>query len=348
MPVQSRSTFTAAVRLLALAFALLPATAAFAAIKTDIVELANGDRVTCEIRKLERGKLTVKTDGIGTISIEWNDVQHVTARRGFDLELESGQRLFGSIARADAGTLEVVTLTGSERVPIAEVVRISPLGGTFWTRLDGNIDAGFSFTQANVQTQWTFNSSISYRSRRLLSTLDADSALTTQEDAERQSRNALGLQTQRFLKPRMSALGFAQFQQNEELSLLLRTVLGGGLGWKVKQSNRTEFVLVGGAAATNEQYRDAEDDSIVEAVAGGTFGWFTFDGRSTNLDVKAFVFYGLAQNNRTRFELKSSFKSDIVGDLYWSINVFESYNSAPPTGSKGNDFGVSAALGWSF
>lgn len=337
-----------ALRLLVFTAFLLHGHTAFAAIKADIIEMANGDRVTCEIRKLERGKLTVKTDGIGTISIEWNDVQHVTSRRAFDIELESGQRFFGSIARADAGSLEVVTLTGSERVPIGNVVRISPLGGTFWTRLDGNIDAGFSFTQANVQTQWTFNSEVSYRSRYWLSTLDADSALTTQEDAERQSRNALGLRTERFLKPRVSSLGFAQFQQNEELSLLLRTVLGGGIGWTVNQSNRTEFVLLGGVAATNEQYKDADDDSIVEAVAGATFGWFTFDGRSTNLDVKAMTFYGIAQDNRTRFELQSSFKSDIVGDLYWSINLFESYNSAPPTGTKGNDFGVSAALGWSF
>ena len=39
---------------------------AFAAAKTDVVELVNGDRITCEIKKLDRGKLSVKTDGLGT------------------------------------------------------------------------------------------------------------------------------------------------------------------------------------------------------------------------------------------------------------------------------------------
>ncbi len=53
---------------------LLTAVPCFAGPKTDIIELLNGDRITCEIQKLERGKLTVKTDGLGTISIEWNDV----------------------------------------------------------------------------------------------------------------------------------------------------------------------------------------------------------------------------------------------------------------------------------
>jgi hypothetical protein len=51
---------------------LLLADSATGATKTDVVELRNGDRITCEIRKLERGKLTVKTDGLGTIAVEWD------------------------------------------------------------------------------------------------------------------------------------------------------------------------------------------------------------------------------------------------------------------------------------
>ena len=46
--------------------------------------------------------------------------------------------------------------------------------------------------------------------------------------------------------------------------------------------------------------------------------------------------------------MNTSFKSDIVGDLYWSINAFESFNSQPPSGQKKSDFGVSASIGWTF
>ena len=42
--------------------------------KTDVVRLKNGDRITGEIKELERGKLTVKTDSMGTLSIELKDV----------------------------------------------------------------------------------------------------------------------------------------------------------------------------------------------------------------------------------------------------------------------------------
>ena len=316
--------------------------------KTDIVELKNGDRITCEIKKLDRGKLTVKTDGIGTLSIEWDDVARVSSAAIYDVELVDGSRVYGTLERAGAGGVDVTGAMGQTHLLLADIVRVAPLGGTFWRRLDGSINGGFSFTEANVQTQWTFNADVSYRSRYWLSELSADSSLTTREDADRQTRNTLTLRTQRFLRPRWSALGFLQFQQNEELSLDLRTVLGGGIGRVVTQSNRALIELIGGAAFTREEYADADDVKVAELVGGLSWEWFTFDGRSTNLDTSVLTYYALNLDNRVRVELNANFKSDIVGDLYWSINTFDSYNSAPPPDQKRNDFGISATIGWSF
>jgi Protein of unknown function, DUF481 len=230
----------------------------------------------------------------------------------------------------------------------SDIVLIAPLGGTFWRRLDGSISAGFSFTEANTQTQWTFDTTVSYRSHRWLSQLTADSLLTTSEDVDRQTRNNLTIQSHRFLRPRWRALGFVQFQQNEELSLNLRSVVGGGIIRMLAQSNRTSSWLVGGVAYTSEQYSGEGVDNVAEAIAGATWQWFTFDGRSTNLSTSGVTYYALNGDPRVRVEFNSSFKSDIIGDLYWSVNVFESYSSRPPQDRKSSDFGVSATMGWSF
>ena len=331
----------------ALAFLVAGAPPAFAA-KTDIIELINGDRITCEIKKLDRGKLTVKTDGLGTISIEWDDIQHIASPARFNLELATGERTFGSLGRGDARTVDIIGTTRTERLSLGDIVRLAPLGGTLWQRLDGSISAGFSFTEANSQTQWTFDTAVSYRSRRWLTQFTADSLLTTRDDADRQTRNSLALQSQRYLRPRWSAIGFLQFQQNEELSLNLRSLLGAGIVRSLAQSNRTSAALVGGVAFTNEQYSGEGDERIAEAVAAVSWDWFTFDGRSTSLSTSAQTFYALNGDSRVRAELNASFKSDIVGDLYWSVNAFESYNSRPPTDQKSSDFGVSATMGWSF
>jgi putative salt-induced outer membrane protein YdiY len=333
---------------LALAATLLSVAVPAAAQKTDVVELKNGDRITCEIQRLERAKLVVKTDGLGTISIEWDDVARLASAREFSITLTSGRRVFGPMIRGDAATVDVVSAGEKERLSLPEVVAMSPLGGTFWKRLDGSIDAGFSFTQANVQTQWTLNSKVSYRTRHWLTNLTGDSALTIREDADRQSRNTVTLATNRELKPLWAALAFTNLQQNEELGLNLRTVLGGGIGRVLLRTNRTTAGVLGGAAFTRESYVDTDPDSVAEIVAGANWEWFTFDGRSTTVNVSALSFYALNHDGRVRLELNSAFKSDIVSDLYWTINVFESLNTEPPPDRKKNDFGVSAAMGWSF
>jgi hypothetical protein len=321
---------------------------AVAAVKTDVIELVNGDRITCEIKKLDRGKLTVNTDGIGTISIEWDDVLHISSTARYDVELASGQRTFGSLGRADQRTVDVVEGSRTERLALGDIVRLAPLGGTYWRRLDGSISTGFSFTEANRQTQWTFDTSVSYRSRRWLTELNADSLLTINDGTDRQTRNNLGLRSQRFLRPRWSALGFLQFQQNEELSLNLRSLIGVGAGRILAQSNRTVVTALGGIAFTREKYAGQDDQNVAEAVAGGSWEWFTFDGRSTNLNTSTYTYYALNLDSRFRLEMDTSFKSDIVGDLYWSINAFQSFNSQPPAGEKTSDFGVSASIGWTF
>jgi hypothetical protein len=334
--------------LVLVAASLSLATSVHAAAKTDIVELKNGDRITCEIKKLERGKLTVKTDGIGTIAIEWDDIQRLTSTARFDIERISGEHAYGTLVRADPRTVDVVDGQRVERLALDDIVRLAPVGRTLWARLDGSIAAGFSFTSANDQTQWTFDTSVYYRSRLWLSELTADSLLTASEDTERQTRNNLALQSQRYLGPRWSALMFLQFQQNEELSLNLRSLVGGGVARSLAQSNRNIAWIAAGAAFNTESYVGEGDRSVPEAVLGLSYAWFTFDGRSTNLTTTAYSYYALNGDSRVRLELNSSFKSDIVGDLYWSVNGFESFNSRPPAGEKESDFGVSATIGWTF
>ena len=316
--------------------------------KTDVVELINGDRITCEIQKLDRGKLSVKTDGLGTISIEWDDVARVSSTAAYDVELESGSRVSGTLSRGEPRAVQVVTAAGPEPIALATIVRVSRLGRTFWRRLDGSIATGFSFAQANVQTQWTFDADIDYRSRNWFIGVTADSMLTTREDVDSQKRADLIVQAQRFFRPRWSYMALGVAQRNEELSLDLRWAAGGGLVRVFKQTNRTALQAELGLAYTHEQYSGSTARRVGEAISGVSWDWFTFDGKSTNLSFDALSFVALDRDSRLRLELNTTFKSDIVGDLYWSVNAFESYNSDPPDNRKASDFGVSATLGWTF
>jgi hypothetical protein len=71
---------------------LAVAAGAEAAPKVDTVLLRHGDRLTCEIKKLEQVRLSVSTDPFGTVSAQWAEVVAVISPRYFEVTVESGDR----------------------------------------------------------------------------------------------------------------------------------------------------------------------------------------------------------------------------------------------------------------
>ncbi len=319
-----------------------------AADKTDIVMLNNGDRVTCEIKQLDRGRLTVKTDTMDTINVHWGDVVSLTSTRTFEVEASSGITFYGSLKAGAPGSIVVVGTSGLTTLTLLDVVRISPLGRSFWSRLDGGIDLGFSYAQASDQTQWTLNANAQYRRERYLTQGSFSSQFTAIEGAESTSRNTLAASTRRLLGRQWFSSGLAQFQQDESLGLNFRSVLGGAGGRYLLHRPQTTFAVFAGAAYTREQFVDEPTDNSAEALAGVDWEWFTIGSNDTDLSSALFTYYNISGRARARIEFRTSYQQKIVKDLHWTLNLFDSYDGAPPEGQKANDFGVSISLGWSF
>ena len=51
--------------------------------KSDVVELRNGNHLTGDIVSMEYGTLTLKTDQMGTLRIEWPAVRSVSSKYAF-------------------------------------------------------------------------------------------------------------------------------------------------------------------------------------------------------------------------------------------------------------------------
>jgi len=126
------------------ALGLCTSVRAFAADKTDVVVLVNGDHLTGEIDQLQKGQLQYKTDHEGTIQVEWAKIVQITSTRLFEVVTSDGRRFLGSLGRAEPGFILIV---GGGEVPaltFAEVTEITPIGASFWKKLDGSLSAGFN------------------------------------------------------------------------------------------------------------------------------------------------------------------------------------------------------------
>ncbi|HET8698831.1 MAG TPA: hypothetical protein VFO94_15185, partial [Gammaproteobacteria bacterium] len=89
---------------------------------TDVVTMRNGDRLTGEIKSLDRGKLSFETDATNTIQIEWDHVAALTSLQNFEVTLDDGRIFFGSLLTGgDPSVLSLSTPSTALALPTAIV-----------------------------------------------------------------------------------------------------------------------------------------------------------------------------------------------------------------------------------
>src|SRR3954471_8870451 len=328
----------------------LAAPAAAAGPKADTIQLKNGDPLTCEIKKLQQGRLTISTDSLNTVVVFWQDVAVMTSPREFEVTLDSGVKYYGAFAPAAAAGTLLITARGvpPESPALADVTAIVPIGASLWSRMDGSVDLGLSVAQANNETHWALNAGALYRSRKYRIDSSIASQLTAREDTERQLRNTLTLQLNRLYDHQWFAIALGQVQQNDELQLELRTVGGGGLGNAFSQTNHRLIAGFAGVVYTREQFVDQPIGNSAEIALGGEVDFFTAAKQEHTITNRIVTYYRATGGTRARLELQSAWRHEFLGDFYWSLNGIESFDSDPPTDKKKNDFSFSLAIGWSF
>ncbi|HJS73392.1 MAG TPA: DUF481 domain-containing protein [Vicinamibacteria bacterium] len=323
----------------------------FARPKTDVVVLENGDRLKCEIKKLERGKLTISTDAAGTISVKWSRVVGVQSAFLFQIELESGARYIGRFDQPpELGRIAVEGGQEQEMVDVARVIGMIPMEASIWSRLKGSVDAGYDFTQATTATTWSASADLDYRTPRLETSLSFDSSIKEQEGAEDVNRQNLLAQVNRYFENRWFAAVIGQGEKSATQGLDLRALVGGGVGRRFLQTNRSNILGVAGAAFSREKFEDEEDyDSNAELVFALTLETFRFDSPELDLSGSLVVLPNLLTGGRYRLQANGQARIEILNDLYWSMSVYESFDSDPPSATvRRNDFGITTSLGWSF
>src|SRR5262249_34833061 len=140
--------------------------------KSDMVVLRNGDRISGDIHSLEFGILTLSTDNMSTLSIEWPAVRSVTSKFEFAIERRDGTKYHGVIATSEDGSeLVVQSAGGAVRIPMADVERISRFSPRFWDRINGGLSLGFSYTKSSSISVSNVNFNANYRSTAIDSLL---------------------------------------------------------------------------------------------------------------------------------------------------------------------------------
>jgi hypothetical protein len=319
--------------------------------QTDVVIFANGDRLTGEIKSLERGRLRFKTAATDTIAIEWDDVAYLKSDQNIQLETENGDRYLGHLSvSSEQNHVVVETESGPVNLVASNIVIMNPIEEKGLDRFDGDVTAGYNFAKASKVEQAQFGLELEARTETRVIGLEVSSVRSDSQDNDSSQRHSLDLVYKRLWPNRWLSGAVLRLERNDELGLDLRTSLGIGGGRHVRQTNSSLWSLMGGLQVSRENASGnvSEEDSL-EAVLTMTWDWFRYDTPELDFSTELQVIPNLTDTGRVRGELDVSLKWEMVEDLFWELSFYDSYDSDPVVqGAEENDYGVVTSLGWEF
>jgi hypothetical protein len=315
----------------------------------DTVFLVNGDRIMGDVKELSRDLLRYKTDSMGTVYIRWEDIRSLETQKQLRIELKSGQRLIGSLSRADAPEqLTVSTRRQDELHRLDEFVAFVPLKlqNAWLDRVEGAVSFGLNSTKGSNTTQWNLGANGLYRGENFEISSRWDSIVTDKSDDTSTERMVFINSYRRLLTNRWFWTLIAGYDRNDELGVNHRYSGGGGFGRFVMRSNSFELMLQGGLLASQEQRTDV-DNTQLEAYIGGAFAWFRHRFPKTDIRTDILVIPSLSDSGRLRTNLDLSVSREIITDLSLDLSIYYSTDNQAPEEAGGDDWGVVTSIKYS-
>ncbi len=318
---------------------------------TDVVVIDNGDRLTGEVKSLERGRLRFKTDATDTVSIEWDNVAYLSSDQNIQVETDQGVRYLGRLARAaEERRILVQSPDGAIDIDADAVVLMTPIEESGISRLDGDITAGLNFTKASQIQQVHFGLDMDYRTETRIIGIRADATQSDSADNESSQRQSLSLNYRRLLPDRWLLGGGLLLDRNDELGIDLRTSLAAGGGRFLRQTNSANLLVEGGLQVSRENTAGGgSTEDTVEAYGTVAWDWFRYDSPELDLSTHLKVIPNLTETGRVRAEFDISLKWEMIDDLFWELSFYDNYDSDPVvSGAEKNDYGITTSLGYDF
>jgi putative salt-induced outer membrane protein YdiY len=321
----------------------------------DTLLFKNGDRWTCEIKKLDHGYLYVGLDYVdGTVQVDWNKIARIESPQLFVVIDEQGIVSVGPLSTSNTGPdqVPVLTLRTDQSVTTirkSEVTTIQQTETSFWHNFHGGVSAGSNVTKSNNQSQFSFNANVDYLKERWSASTQLQGSFNGSVSAPSNLRRDLTTSAMRLLNRRnYFVIAVSDFLRSDEQQLALRATLGGGLGKLLLNGERSRFYVLGGAVWAREHYTTTTPPyfNSAEGLLGAKLEYFRF--KTTNCYISTNIYPSMSDPGRIRFDGNTGVKYEIIKDLYLNFSFYVNYDSRPPRATTKSDYGGSSSLGWTF
>jgi uncharacterized protein DUF481 len=316
--------------------------------QSDTLVMKNREMILGDIKKLERGVVTIETSySDSDFKIEWDKINQLRSIQSYLVTLSDGRRFNASINSIGDGT-RVQLDDGENRVlvKVNELVEFKPIDDTLWEKISASIDLGYNVTKASNLVQFNTRAYLGYLTKRWEASGNYNNVFSSQDSVANTNRMDANL-TFRYFLPKDWFLALSNdFLQNDEQKLKLRSATKFAVGNYVVHNNTTYFALIGGVAVNNETFTENAnpDRKSGEAFAGLELNMFNTGDLS--LLTSVFAYPNLTESGRLRVDFKFDIKYDLPLDFYIKAGTTVNFDSQPVAGAAELDYVIQTGFGW--
>lgn len=346
------------IRVLILYSSLFFALPLFARENSDVIVMKNGDHLTGQIKGLDAGVLYFSLPYIlQTLSVDWAQVAHLESKQLFLVKTADGsvhRGVLNSTETPAGRPIQIQVAEPSKKNVIldsAQIVNVSPTSEKFYQRFTGGVGFGTIYSKGNQSVQYSISGLAAYPRERWAAQAGILSNLSTSSGATTSTRNQLTLGGLHLLPWNNYFYGgFGGLLQSSEQGIRHQTMLGGGIGRYLKNTNRGMISVMGGLAWQNTVYNPTifpiATQNIATAVIDTEVKLFRFN--KTNLSLSAILLPALSEPGRVFFSTNAAYYIKIIGNLSWNFSLYGNWDNRPPHTLPGSDYGTTSGLSFTF
>lgn len=321
----------------------------------DEILLKNGDRLTGKIDHLVDGKLVLKSDITGEVTVDISNVRTFSSDAPIEVNLKDKTVLKQKVLSSESGSFAVegTDALKAQEFSISDIESINPpvKPKPKWS---GDISAGFTVTSGNTETEnISASANLRKRTEKDRTQLSADYAKGRQKDPDTGEKETTEewwrtkAKYDYFLTKKLYGYLDGRYESDAIAELDRRVIVGTGGGYQWIESEKMNFSFEIGIASLYEKFENQTDsNSEITAQVG-----YNFDYRLNNKlrFLHDLTYYPSIEDFSDYFLTSTSeIRAHLTEMMFANFKVIFGHDSTPAVGAKKTDTKYILGVGYSF
>jgi len=316
-----------------------------AAAQNEYIVMANGDRITGEIKQIWDAELVIEPAYADEFAVDMADIVEIVSDREFDLEFADGTELTARPEGVDESG-RLLLAAGDEVVTrdLAELEELDEIDEYFdW---DSRIDSSVVINEGNTTSRTlrtTANTNLKLGDHRHIGDL---TIAEESQDGETTKQQSLLVYNYNWLfRDAMFLAATTSYERDPVRNLDKRFILGAGVGWEIWDDAGKRFTIQGGLGQKTEDIDDVDESNAI-AFWGLRFSYDI----TSDLDFyhTQSIDSTLSGRRNTVAKTSTGMRYEISDLLYLNFEVAYDYESHPAAGAENEDLAILAGFGLEF